>query len=198
MVYLFILILAFATYTYVVAYTPLKKDKDSLNFEIALLESKIEQYEKVSSDEVLDTEDSEIDEEELIDFSTYLVELREQDQIRFFISIDDLSYAQVSGLNMTSAREMGSTGEYKVWANTMSFQYVVDSYDEFEEFFTYLSNHSNYPSSINTFSMNVNGDGSVSGTMNLENYHVTATGLERAYKIDSGVIIGGIRLFENQ
>lgn len=196
---MFIVILFFSIYTYVLEYSPLKKDRDSLNFEIALLEASIEQYKLVDSEYVMEENLWENDfETDTIDFSTYPVDIREQDQITFYIAIEDLSYVQVSGLTMSTGDDLGSTGKYLVSSRRMSFQYIVDSYDEFSDFFQYLKNNGEYPSSITTFSMEVKDDGSVSGTMNIENYYITGENLERGYKIPSEVIIGGVRLFENE
>lgn len=177
-------LVAFCVIIYTSQYSSLQTEIENMEFEIDLLEASIANYDVADADTDASTDS------EFVDFEAYPVDLQEQDQIDFFLELSENSHVELSQISMGDSSSVGSTGGYTVMQKTMTFKYLVDSYDEFLAFFEEIQSNENYPSSIENFTMSVGSDSSVSGQIELNNYYITDSSIERSYELDSSVEIG--------
>ncbi|MFI3115299.1 MAG: hypothetical protein R3Y12_04065 [Clostridia bacterium] len=187
-IFITIFTVIFSTYIYFGVYTKIKAEMKSLTFEISLLEAQILKY--PSSDIVLN------ESYDNIDFNTFPVDLREQDQINYFLILNENENVELSQLVMNTATRIGVAGDNTLMFKPMSFSYMASNIEEFEKFFKDTISNEEYPSSITTFTMRVASDGAVIGQMYLNNFYNLNSSSERSYTIDTNISIGNTRLFD--
>lgn len=195
------LILVATICIYNAIYVPTKSKIDGVNLEINLIKEElkkkgVETEGNIESADIAN-EDKESKKVE-IEFIKYPVDLREQDQIDYFLKLMKDNYIQLSSLTMTNESKLGDINEGELMKRTMSFKYEINSYDEFRGFFESAKCTPEYPSSVEIFSMNIDEQGKVSGDMTLNNYYIITDLKEREYKKNESISIGTERIFRHE
>lgn len=197
-----LLIISISICFYIGIYKPLESETKALTVDVALLEAQIDKYDidieqlnTIKDNQEVEVEGEDETIEQTIDFSKLPVDIREQDQILFFLELQEFNGLTLSSLTMGSDSSLATMAEFSIKQKNMSFTYRADNYEYFKEFFAVVQSNDSYPSSITNFSMDITEDGSVNGQIYLNNYYIQGETLDRSYTIDDSKMIGNVEIF---
>lgn len=187
-------LLAFGGFMYTGSYKKTQTDINELNFEINYITEQIRQN-TVSLEQA---ETTLLDNTILTDFTSFPHGLLEQDQIDFYLKLGQKEEVELSGINMGTETIIGYVDSLEIMQKELSFVYKVHGYDEFLNFFNNIKTSTQYPASIETFSMSISDEDVVSGQMRLNQFYVANQDLSSNYEPDSNIEIGISKVFRNE
>lgn len=179
---------------YMLEFRPISGEIKELEEEIFQLSEELAKHqEKEPENEGVEI-DNEIYE---LDMDLFPKELRAQEQIRYYMSLEQWQGMELSNMQLGTEEEIGTLSGREIKGKELSLDYVADSYEIFRGFYEAILG-ADEPVSIRTFSMSINDNGEVLGQMKLAQFYAPSEETKDEKSVEDGVAIGVFKIFANE